>query len=254
MDTLLEIGKQSQAGPDRQVILIALSEIAHETCFHPDYRGDALETLIDGLTNMLSTRPAAEDIPNYQIAVSVLTTILSTGGKMDMDGTASLIDQQHAVRAVSVIGQTFLSEINVSVSANHILMDYEEALGLAVYRHPAMLTDVSQSLLEVGAAALEHGHYLFAVATLERLLSILEESSNYSEEALADLLGLMAHFWAAGESSHEFAQSRLSRVKVCLKETLPRSIEKARLHSQMTMRFDTADKLSQMKKDLTRRK
>lgn len=244
---LIEIGKQSEAGPDREVVLKALQDLTNETCVHEDYHGDALVSLIDGLVKMLSIRPVAEDIQNYQIAVDILTMVLSSGSA---DQDSSLIDQQHAVRALSALGQTFLSQIKLSISTDHILIDYEEALGLAVSHQPAMLTDVTQSLLEVGAVALEYGHYLFAVASFERLLSIIEEDSLKPDETLADLLGLAAHFWVSGASSRDFVQRRLSRIEDCLRETFPKSLEKARLHSQMTMRFDTADKLTQMGEEL----
>jgi hypothetical protein len=114
-----------------------------------------------------------------------------------------------------------------------------------------MLTDVTQSLLEVGAVALDHGHYLFAVASFQRLLTIVEDMPSRSDEALADLYGLAAHFWSSGISSREFVERRLSRIEACANDCFPSALEKARLHSQMTMRFDTADKLSQMAEDLS---
>lgn len=244
---LIEVGKQSEAGPDREVVLEALSEVAAETRIHESYDGDTLELLIDGLVKMLVSQPAPEDTPNFQLAVSILISILSA------PKAGTLIDQQHAVRALSALGQTLLTEIAVTVGTGHIMMDYEEALGLAVERHPTMLTDVTQSLLEVGSVALEHRHYLFAVAALERLLTVVEENSP-STEAFADLLGLLSHFWTDGESSKEFARSRADRVNQCVERLAPSSpfhvYQQAKLHSQITMRFDTADKLSQMAEDL----
>jgi hypothetical protein len=247
LQRIIEIGKQSEAGPDREVVLEALDEIVAKTRLHRVYDGDMLGALVDGLVKMLVSQPAPEDIPNYQLAVRILIAILSA------PDVKTLIDQQHAVRALSALGQTLLTEIVVTVGTEHIMMDYEEALGLAVTRHPSMLTDVTQSLLEVGAVALNHRHYLFAVATLERMLTIVEENLP-SREALADLLGLLAHFWTEGDSSMEFAGSRSKRVRFCVVKnsysTVDQAYRHAKLHSQMTMRFDTADKLAQMAKDL----
>jgi hypothetical protein len=247
LQRIIEIGKQSEAGPDREVILEALDEIVGRARLHRVYDGDMLGSLVDGLVKMLVSQPAPEDTPNYQLAVRILIAILSA------PNVKTLIDQQHAVRALSALGQTLLTEIAVTVGTDHIMMDYEEALGLAVTRHPSMLTDVTQSLLEVGAVALKHKHYLFAVATLERLLTIVEENPA-SREALADLLGLLAHFWTDGQSSNEFAESRSGRMEICVKKTefptIDRAFQHAKLHSQMTMRFDTADKLAQMARDL----
>lgn len=244
---IIEIGKQSEAGPDREVVLNALDEVVARTRTHPTYDGDAFGVLVDGLVKMLVSQPTPEDIPNYQLAVSILISILSA------PQVKTLIDQQHAVRALSALGQTLLTEIVVTVGTDHIMMDYEEALGLAVARHPTMQTDVTQSLLEVGSVALDHRHYLFAVAAFERLLTIVEENEP-SREAMDDLLGLFAHFWKDGTSSRDFAETRLERVNDCARRTgypsLYQAVQHANLHSKITMRFNTADKLAQMAKDL----
>lgn len=248
---LLEIGKQSEAGADREVVLKALLEITNQACSHDSYHGDALVSLIDGLVKMLSIRPLAEDMQNYQVAVDILTTVLSAGS---VDRNSKLIDQQHAVRALSALGQTFLSQIKLSISTDHIMIGYEEALGLAVSQQPAMLSDVTQSLLEVGSIALENKHYLFAVASLERLLSIIENNAQRSNDALADLLGLSAHFWTESISSKEIVRRRLHRIKECLNSPLFEMLNLAVNHAQMTMRFHTADKIIEMSDALKREK
>ena len=248
---LLEIGKQSKGGPDRAIVLDALANLANAICAHKAYNGDSLVLLIDGLVKILATHPDAEDILNYQKAAEILTQILCAGSTADGSG---LIDQQHAVRALSVLGQAFLADITISVETDYVLMNYVGALGIAVSRQPVLLTDVSQSLMEVGSVALEHGQYLFAVAALEQLLSMIEGTTEgvaaYSDEAIADLLGRIAHFWTRGVSSRELAENRIPRVKASLRGTFSDAMEEARAHSQMTMRFETADKLSQMKSEL----
>jgi len=247
LELILEIGKQSEAGSDREVVLNSIHDIVSETCSHASYKGDSLGSLVEGLVKILINQPALEDTQNYQLAVSILIRVLSA------PNADTLIDQQHAVRALSALGQTLLAEIAVTVGTNHILMDYEEALGLAVARHPSMQTDVTQSLLEVGSVAIDHKHYLFAVASCERLLTIIEENESLNE-ALADLLGLTAHFWADGKSSKEFVKIRLERVYDCVDRagfsSLDKAIQYAIMHSMITMRFDTADKLAQMAEDL----
>ncbi len=255
---LIEIGKQSTPGSDRELILNALKEIAAVTCNRPGYRGESLAVLIDGVVGMLSINPDSEDLLNYKTAVEILEIILRARPSDEESG--SLRDQHHSVRALSALGQTAISQIKIRTGIDYILVGYEEALGLAVYRHPKMLSDISQAFLEVGAIALTAGQFLFAVAAMERLIVIAEEppgaaSINNSTnrlpfEATSDMLGLAAHFWSNSEGSREYIQKRLMTITNCVGKPLTRKLLAARTHCLQTMEFSTADKLAQMAKDI----
>jgi hypothetical protein len=197
---------------------------------------------------MLTTRPTIEDAQNYQIAIWTLNIILSR--KMDNGKNRKSVDQFHAVNALSTLAQVMLIQMSHSTEINYISIDFQEALGLVASLHSDLLPDVTQALLEMGSVALEHEHYLFAVATMERILNLIEGNLPVTPKAQAEMLGLVAHFWASGGSSKEFITNRLGRVKACINESLSIALEKAKLHSQMTMRFDTADRLAQLATDL----
>ncbi|NJC96882.1 MAG: hypothetical protein C3F07_20860 [Anaerolineales bacterium] len=245
---LVEIGKQSDPGPDREMILESMNTLVTVICKHEKYRGDSLENLIIGIVHVLATRPTVEDTRNYQTAAGILTTVLSS--KVQNGGEAKYVDQFHAVNAMSTLGQTMLAQDGFSTEADYILMDYEEALGLVVSVHPDLLPDVTQALLCMGSVALLHKRYLFAVATLERMLTLVEANIPVASKPLSDLLGLTAHFWAAAGSSKEFIDTRIERITRLSSRKLPGVIEQARQRFQITMQFDTADKLAQMAKDL----
>ena len=244
---LIEIGKQSGPGPDREMILESMNNLVTTICKHDNYRGDSLENLIIGIVHVLATRPTVEDTRNYQIAAGILTTVLSS--KVHNGKEKKYVDQFHAVNAMSTLGQTMLAQEEFSAEADYILMDYEEALGLVVSVHPDLLSDVTQALLCMGSVALLHKRYLFAVATMERMLTLIESNQPVGSKPLAELLGLTAHFWCAGGSSKEFIKTRIERIKQLDSRSLPNVIEQARQRFQITMQFDTADKLAQMAKD-----
>jgi hypothetical protein len=240
-----------------------MKQIASETCAHNEYKGNTLSLLIDGVVEMLAIKPAAEDLQNYKTAVAVLKIILAENTQERF--AKSLVDQQHSVRALSALSQTVLSQINLPIRIESILMGYEEALELAVYRHPKMITDVTQAFLETGSVAVKSNNILFAIASMERLIAIVEEPPTLPREevaermrvpfeASADMLGLMAHFWVAGESCKKFIKTRLNRIESILDEPLISIIPKVQKHCMMTMEFETADRLIQMEKELRRRK
>jgi hypothetical protein len=244
---LAGLGKQCGSGQEQELVLQALDELVNEACCCSHYRAGMLELIIDETVNMLVSRPHPEDFQSFRTAVSLLRRIVISSPREA--GMESLTDHQRAVRALSALGQAVLSQVGYSIGVDYILMGYEEALSLALLNHPSLLTDVSQALTETGAVALESKHYLFAVAALERLLSIVEDSQAGHDEANTDMLGLLAHFWTGSLSSHAFAELRLERVKAAV-QPLELALESACKHCQITMEFDTADKIIAMARDL----
>lgn len=245
---LIEIGKQSDPGPHREMILESMNILVDAICKDKNYKGDSLENLIIGIVHVLATRPTVEDTRNYQTAAGILTTILSS--KVGNGNESKFVDQFHAVNAMSTLGQTMLAQDDFSTEADYILMDYEEALGLVVTVHPELLPDVTQALLSMGSVALQHRRYLFAVATLERMLTLVESNELVAIKPLSELIGLTSHFWAEGGSSKDFIETRIPRLSKLASGNLTNVIEQAAKRFQMTMRFGTADKLTQMAKDL----
>lgn len=245
---LIEIGKESNPGPDRAIILDSMRILVDTICKAERYRGDSLENLIIGIVHVLATRPTVEDTSNYQTAAGILTTVLSSKAK-NGNGTV-FVDQFHAVNAMSTLGQTMLAQDDFSTEVDYILMDFEEALGLVVSVHSDLLSDVTQALLSMGSVAINHRRYLFAVAAFERMLTLIESNKPVVPKPKAELLGLAAHFWVANGSNRDFVKMRIPRISELVNDELANELEKASQRFQMTMRFDTADNLCQMAKEL----
>jgi hypothetical protein len=244
---LIGLGKQCDSGQEQELVLKALDELVEQACNCSKYRAGMLETVIDETVNMLISQPHPEEFHSFLIAINLLTRIV-TSDQMP-GGLENLVDHQRAVRALSALGQTMLSQVGYSIGEDFILMGHVETLNLAYLKHPELLTDVSQALFETGSVALDSKNYLFAVAAMERLLTIVEDNQPVPDEASVDMLGLLAHFWTASTSSRAFAEMRLERVKAGI-EPLEEALEKATKHCQMTMEFETADKIMVMEKDL----
>jgi len=252
MSDLIDLAKQSDPGKDRELILSAFNDLVVAVCSHPRYRGDALETLINELVNVLTSEPDPEDLRNFQSAAGIMTNIIALDGENEQ--SISLKDRQHAVRALSVLEQTILSHFTLSLGADYILMGYVQVLGLAADRFPIMATDVSQAFFEIGSLAIEKKQTLIAASAMEKLLSLASRNPPIQSELVADLLGLTAHFWTAGFSNREFACERLAEIQYYLGSPLQENIMLASLHCQKTMQFETADKLVKMAEDLRAQK
>lgn len=250
LSDLIDLAKQSDPGKDRELILSAFNDLVVDVCMHPGYQGDALETLINELVNVLTSEPDPEDLRNFQSAAGIMTNIIALDGKDKQ--SVGLKDRQHAVRALSVLEQTILSHFTLSLGADYILMGYVQVLGLAADRFPVMTTDVSQAFFEIGSLAIDKKQTLIAASVMEKLLSLGERNAPLKSELAADLLGLTAHFWTSGLSNNKFACERLSEIQKYLETPLQIEIDKASLHCQKTMQFDTADKLSKMAEDIKR--
>jgi hypothetical protein len=231
------------------MVLDSMRILVDNICKHDKYKGDSLENLIIGIVHILATRPTVEDTSNYQTAAGILTTVLSS--KANNGNGAKFVDQFHAVNAMSTLGQTMLVQEDFSMEADYILMDFEEALGLVVSVHSELLPDVTQALLSMGSVAINHKRYLFAVATLERMLTLIESNKPVVFKPKAELLGLSAHFWVAGGSNRDFIKMRFPRISALVSDELSNELKRASQRFQMTMRFDTADKLCQMANDLS---
>ena len=248
LSDLIDLGKQSDPGKDRELILTAFNDLVVDVCSHPLYRGDALETLINELVNVLTSEPDPEDLRNFQSAAGIMTNIITLDG--EGNHAVGLKDRQHAVRALSVLEQTILSHFTLSLGADYILMGYVQVLGLAADRFLVMTTDVSQAFFEIGSLAIDKKQTLIAVSVLEKMLSLGERNAPLKSELAADLLGLIAHFWTSGSSNKKFVSERLPEVQTYLASPLQFEVEKASIHCQKTMQFDTADRLVLMAKDL----
>lgn len=246
---LIDLAKQSDAGKDREVILLAFNDIVVNVCTHSNYRGDALETLINELVNILTAEPDPEDLRNFRAAAGIMTNIITLDGGVP---AMNLKDRQHAVRALSALEQTMLNNFTLSLGVDYILLDYVQALGLTSDRFSEMATDVSQALFEIGSVALEKKQTLIAVSALEKMLNldIGECAHSRLDEFNADLLGLGAHFWTGGAMYKEFVRGRINEIVDMIKGPLLEKMDIASEHCQKTMQFDTAEKLSRMAKEL----
>jgi hypothetical protein len=240
---LIELGKQSEMGREKQLVLEALLDLADAVCSHPGYEGDRLEELVLGLVDILPPTTRRGSLPNFAAATQVLRTIVTS---FDPGRRESMkqVDLIHAIRALSTLGRASLA-----LGTDSAPLSIVQTLGSI--RAERADTLVSQALFEIGVEAIRSGSVLVAMACLSDLITLVESRSPASGELAADTLGLLAHFWSDGETGHEYARVRLDRIRDDLEEEVPAALAAAAEHCARTTQFRTADLLRTMQRDLS---
>lgn len=236
---LANLGKQCEPGQEREMVINAFKDLVKDTLGSPKYKGDSFEALIDELVHMLVANPEPKDLSNYDLTIKTLSAILSHNQVETED------DKQRALHAISKLGRTLIIHFK-SVERDNIILDYIDSMELALNKK-GMLTEVSQALFEIGVCAIEEDQDFMVVAVLDKMTSLAEKYSLLPDEFVADMLGLLAYFWAKGGSRKEHANLKLIDVKKHLPKDLVLSFEVARSHCIKTMYFGVADELAHMR-------
>lgn len=239
---LIELGKQSEPGREKEFVLEALSQLTGDFCKAPNYAGDSLGDLVRGVIDIALPAPQKRNAQNISSATTILQAILMHYEEI---GSKAIADSDliAAIRALSRLGRAALGlEIDSSVPLGVV-----EALG--INRAPRGEIFVSQSLFEVGIEAIDRDQMLVAMAALEKLLTLVEARRPAHGEIVADTLGLLAHFWSSGDTGRQFARSRLGRIRDDLKDELDLALEAAARHSAQTTQFRTADLVRLMRRE-----
>ena len=236
---LANLGKQCDPGQEREMVINAFIDLVKDTLAKPQYKGDSFEVLVDELVHVLAANPEPKDLNSYDTAIKIFSAILSANGRLETDD-----DRQRAVHAISMLGRTLIIHFK-SVERDNIILDYIDSLEFALTKRE-MLTEVSQALFEIGICAVEENQDFMVVAALDKMTSLAENYPPLPNEFVADLLGLLAHFWAKDGSRRELAERKLCEVEKYLPKDRVSSLEGARVHCKQTMYFDVADELAHM--------
>lgn len=241
---LADLGINCEPGQEREMVINAFKHLVHTMLDNPSYKGDSFEELIDELLHILAFTPEPKDLRNYAKAIKILSTILPTKKDLDSDD-----DKQRALHAISKLGRSLIIHFK-SIETDNIILDHLDSLEFALFKRPKMLTEVSQALFEIGICAVNESEDLIAVAALDKMTSLTEDNQPLPDEFVADMLGLLAHFWKKDGSRREFTLQKLNNIKPNLPKNIRISFDEARAHCCKTMYFDTADYLLEMKEQI----
>jgi hypothetical protein len=243
LEDLIELGEQSEAGQDKEAVLQALFNLTNQICRHVAYQGDAFETLIPRLPGILTWNTQQANSKNFQTTAEILRAVIATQPRAPASQQADLLK---AISALSTLGQAAIEHIHLASEVDAVLTVCVQALSLAADQYPETTTAVSQSLFEIGIAAIEKGHMFVAASALDKLFLMVDTNQPARGELVADALGLASHFWVAGDASKVFVEKRLDEAKSELAQKWRVALKFAQEHCLMTMQFKTADNLGEM--------
>lgn len=234
IETIIGMGIESSPGGERDQILNLLSAIMEVYLQHPDYRGNQLSRLIEGLQKILSEgSPSTSE--NYRSAGKILKRVLLSA----RDGAGRRPDQATACKVLGSLGAQTLNFPNTDVTIAFI-----DALN----DRKNLSTAASQSLYEIAAAALEKDKALPAMRALEIIAEAFYAASPNlpNAEVTYDYLSLLAAFWQHGSSGQFIAERDLNDLSGYPGFHLEQQVHNAIEHHREKANFGVSDQIQEM--------
>jgi len=245
LDDLVDLGRQSQPGREKELVLDSLLTLSVGVYQHARYRGDAFEDLVLGVMDIVLASPLRGNAQNFGSATRILQGIVVRYESTPAEGAAPL---KHADLILALRTLSKLGRVSCSLDQEAIPLAVVQAVGASRVERAAIF--VSQALFEVGVAAIQADQMLVAMSAIEKLLTLVERQKPARGELVADALGLLAHFHTNGLTGRAFARVRLERLEACLSDTLQDALAAASAHCAQTTHFGTADRIEVLARDL----
>ncbi|MEW6240532.1 MAG: hypothetical protein AB1564_06950 [Chloroflexota bacterium] len=245
IEDLIDLGKNAESSQEQRLVLEVLYDLINEVCIHPLYKGDALETPILNLINIVTINADVISLESFYLAANILQTVVLTSGKPERT-----FDMQNAVRAASGLARAALAIFDENVEVDSVVMGYIQTLDLMAQGHSSLTTDVSQALFEVGSLAVKHRKDYICIAALDKMTTLLNSSANSKTELIADVVALLAYFWCQGGSLGKYAKQHLQQIENDLRKATGDPLGVAYEHCMMGSAFEAADKINTMALDI----
>lgn len=261
IEDIIDLGKNAESPQEKGLVLQSIHTLVMETCNHPSYSGDGLETLILRLHEIVIVDSKPVNLENFRMVAEIFQEIAIARREIQR-----VTDLQRTVKATGSMGRAAVTRFESGLEVDNIIMSFIQTLGLITYIKPLdvinkhhfyVMTDVSEALFEIGSLAAEKQRDFIAVAALDKMITMLSQTpmtedlpAYVVDELGADVVGLMAHIWTGGDSQKEFILQRLPDVRASIGIPDSKIFKKARTHYLGKSQFETANRLAQMAKEL----
>jgi hypothetical protein len=233
LEDIQYLGELGKTRGEKIQVLEILEQLAYkmQTCAY--YQGRGLENIIKAIEFTLQKDT---DSDSFARGVLILQHIIENISKSKFDSSYDVGLVLKTLGRLGVIAFTIDSER----SARKIV----ETIQFISRTPDGGFLEAALALFELGVTALEHGQFLVAVEALNKLEAMTCQKEPVNVVNSSTYLGLVAHFWARGDSARQRALSGLKGIK--FSPSRSKCLKSAQQSFFGTARFTTADLLSKM--------
>lgn len=245
---LIILGQESTPGEEKSEVIQALERIVDGIIQLPDYEGNQLSELIHALADVVLEGAQPASIENLIQAMELLRKIKQAYYHRRHEPAMCDVDLDAAYRLLSRLG----------CEAVRFPVDGAAMVCVDVIQNSELIANpsASQSMREIGIAAIEHNKILVATYALGYLDAVIFNSEALPEqrEIVHDYLGLLAFFWGHGLSGRKSASLYLVSLGQVAGVSLTNLIHQAIQHHRAVNRFAIADKIAEMWREMKKEK
>ena len=221
---LIYLGERGESGYEKGLVLNALDRLAKNVQSSNRYRGYELEHILRNIDRILLNKEKFGSEENFQSAVCKLGDMSYRGQRANLP---SDLDANLALRSLGRLGVATV-ELRYETTAQMILQTTDSK---------------DEVLFQIGISAINGKRFLIATAALNKLEALTGRVLPITPERSVNLLGLIAHFWVAGESTRRRAESFLVLNRSNFSPSLNKCVRDAIEYHYTIAQFETADKL-----------
>lgn len=233
LTNLVYLGAKGHAGREKDLVLEVLKDLLDEVRFSPDYKGDQMEQLMDGLPTILSDKEKSGNDENFNRVAFFLQEV--------RDGIPDDLSYSTRDRLTAKNKITYLGIESVTLG-----------LGTAPFNF-LQLAEIGneEMVFEIGLNALKSGRFKLAVAALDKLESLAADQESFcTNRVTAYLLGLIAHFAFHSPSACRQAEMALKRIADSSSPSLSQCLIFAFNYHYEELLFSTSDSIAKLQKAL----
>jgi hypothetical protein len=232
------LGEQGEAGVEKDHALKILEQLVNQIQKRNAYSGNGLESIVQAIEATLY----GGDVKNFLRATQILQKLII---RLLQKNLADTPDMGAILRVLQRVGSMAL-DLESELAALAI----RDIVSLVGQGTDGAFQLSSSILFELGIKSLEKKRFLFAVAVLNRLETMIMSEPPPEPEKTVNYLGLLAHFWHADGAVKE--RARLSLKKLHCHAGIRECLQTAQEHHAARTQFDTVDKLGALRAEISK--
>ena len=228
------LGIYSKAGTECRIIIDALGEILAELSADGEIsysEQESLSVIIEILCDSVVNSEEPGNRRNLQDVLSIYISILMDLKRFSTEENQLILGNETRK----------IRDCTTKIALTALKAGYSDLM-LSVLTALSLIPKASDNLFEIGVLALDNRQFSIATKILAKIL----RRDDHEDQANNNYLGLLAHFFAAGESARHYVNRSLTSNRI---ELTVRELDDAIEYHYIISKFDTVDRLQGLKKN-----